>query len=420
MSRKGDEAMRILFVAPYVPAFPGAGAQIRMFMFLKYLSKHHEVSLIFPTFAEDDSLTVSQPVRKVCKSVDPIPTLGYFPRAFQGRSRASWRLIRLKGILRGMPFPLNYDLFKAMIVPMRRAMQKVLSTESFDVVHCESLPIGEMMSGLRTPSMTLLSLADVLTLLNYRACRQASGLKRVLPFLEWRRMASYEARMVEKFNACLVSSAADQRFLRRFLPNAKISVVPNGVDTEYLMPMNGEANEDILLFTGLMSYPPNIDAVEFFCLEILPLILSVLPSARLYIVGRGAGPRVTRLAAHHGVHVTGPVEDMRPYFSKASVVVVPLRNGGGTRLKILEALAMGKAVVSTSVGAEGLEVQDGEHLILADSPLHFARETVSLLRDGRRRKILGEQGRQLVETHYSWNFAGGLLASVYEELGNGH
>jgi glycosyltransferase involved in cell wall biosynthesis len=195
-------------------------------------------------------------------------------------------------------------------------------------------------------------------------------------------------------------------------------VIPTGVDTEYFAPDTASSSEPRLVFTGSMDWLPNEDAMRFFCHDVLPLIRAEEPRTRLAIVGRTPTPAVRALADEH-IEVTGTVADVRPFMRKAAVYVVPLRIGGGTRLKIFEAMAMGQAVVSTTVGAEGLPVVDGEHAVIADGPRAFADAVISLLRDSRRRQALGAAARKLVVDHYDWSVAGGVLDDALTRCATG-
>jgi glycosyltransferase involved in cell wall biosynthesis len=219
----------------------------------------------------------------------------------------------------------------------------------------------------------------------------------------------------------LAVSEADRDTFARLYPGAAtapIHVVPTGVDTTFFAPADASPEaasprgSRSLIFTGSMDWLPNADAMLFFCRDILPLIRAEEPDVALSIVGRAPTPAVRRLAADHGVEVTGRVDDVRPYMREAAVYVVPLRIGGGTRLKIFEAMAMAKAVVSTAVGAEGLPVTGGEHLLLADEPRGFARAVVRLLRDLDRRRAIEQAARQLVVSQYDWSVVAGDLESA--------
>jgi len=169
------------------------------------------------------------------------------------------------------------------------------------------------------------------------------------------------------------------------------------------------------LFIGNMEYRPNIDAVLYFCEQILPLIKTEIPQAELYIVGLNPGPEVLALAGP-GVYVTGPVADVRPYYSQCAACIVPLRAGGGTRLKILESMSLGRPVVSTSIGCEGLDVQNGEHLFIADTPQDFASKVLQLLGDENTRNHIVRRGRELVEQQYDWDVLARQLLTSYMEV----
>jgi polysaccharide biosynthesis protein PslH len=224
-------------------------------------------------------------------------------------------------------------------------------------------------------------------------------------------MLAYEDSALQRFDGILTVSNADRETFTRLYPDVRVKpmwVIPTGVDTEHFTPSEAPISEPRLVFTGSMDWLPNEDAMRFFCRDVLPLIRAEEPRARLSIVGRSPTAAVRALAEEH-IEVTGTVPDVRPFMRKAAVHVVPLRIGGGTRLKIFEAMAMGQAVVSTTIGAEGLPVADGEHVRIADGPRAFADAVLSLLRDPRRRQSLGAAARQLVVGHYDWSVAAGVL-----------
>jgi glycosyltransferase involved in cell wall biosynthesis len=225
-------------------------------------------------------------------------------------------------------------------------------------------------------------------------------------------MLRYEAGALRRFSGVLAVSTADRDTLARIYPGAvvrPVHVVPTGVDTGYFNPSSSEPGARDLVFTGSMDWLPNEDAMLFFCREILPLVRAEEPTASLTIVGRDPTPAVERLAADSGVTVTGRVDDVRPYVRDGAVYVVPLRIGGGTRLKIFEAMAMSKAIVSTAVGAEGLPVRDGKHLLLADDPRAFATAVVQLLRNVDGRRSLETAARALVVERFEWAAVAGDL-----------
>jgi len=218
-------------------------------------------------------------------------------------------------------------------------------------------------------------------------------------------MLRFERRTLARFDGVLAVSDIDRETFGRLYPGAArrpVEVIPTGVDTQFFAPSTSEPGARSLVFTGSMDWVPNEDAMIFFCNEVLPLIRREEPGVTLAIVGRAPTPNVLRLAQLPGVTVTGRVEDVRPHMAAAAAYVVPLRIGGGTRLKIFEAMSMGKAIVSTAIGAEGLPVSDGAHLLLADSPRAFADAVLRVLRDVPQRRALEAAARRLVVERYDW------------------
>jgi glycosyltransferase involved in cell wall biosynthesis len=213
----------------------------------------------------------------------------------------------------------------------------------------------------------------------------------------------------------VLTSAADEKTLLSELPSSATSVVPNAVDLESFAPQPTEVDPERLLFFGAMNYHPNIDGVTYFVKEVLPLIVAERPNVVFEVIGQNPPAEILALAGRN-VTITGFVPDPRPYLDRASAVVVPLRVGGGTRFKIVEAMAKGRPIVSTTIGAEGLEVEHGRELLLADDPTSFARETLRLLESPELGAGLGGNARQRAEQSYGWGAAVVRLEQFYTEL----
>jgi glycosyltransferase involved in cell wall biosynthesis len=224
-----------------------------------------------------------------------------------------------------------------------------------------------------------------------------------------------EVKRCREADVVLVTSEREYDMLKQLLPEQQIEVIPNGVDTEAFV--HHDSVREIpyqIIFTGSMDYFPNIDAVLYFARKSWPIIKSEVPNASWQIVGKNPPREVRDLAASPGITVTGTVPEVTSYLASASVAIAPLQIGSGTRLKILEALAMGKAVVSTSLGCEGLSVASGKHLILADQPENFAQAVITLLNNQEMRTALGKAGKALVEAEYSWEQARPQLLHAFD------
>jgi glycosyltransferase involved in cell wall biosynthesis len=232
--------------------------------------------------------------------------------------------------------------------------------------------------------------------------------------MEFKRMLAYERAALKRFHHVIAVSEHDRKLMSAWVDPASITVVPTGVDLEQYAPDYGGEPKPLVLFVGAMDWEPNIDAVEYFCKEIWPLVTAEIPMARFRIVGRNPDQRVNSLAVN-SIEVTGRVPSVINHLREAAVVVVPLRVGGGTRLKIYEAMAAGKAVVSTSVGAEGLDVHDGRDILLADAPGRFAEAIVTLLQDRNLRQDYERAAAELA-AHYSWQAVGKKFEAVLENV----
>jgi glycosyltransferase involved in cell wall biosynthesis len=236
---------------------------------------------------------------------------------------------------------------------------------------------------------------------------------------QWRKTAAYERDACRRFDHVVAVSREDADVMRREYGAREVSDVPTGVDTEFFRPSGAVARVPrSLVFTGSMDWLPNEDAIRYFTKEIMPRVRESVPDVTLTVVGRDPFPGLLELARRDpSVVVTGRVEDVRPYMERADAYVVPIRVGGGTRLKIYEAMSMGKAVVSTTVGAEGLPVRDGRELLLADTPEDFARAVVRVLTDETLARDLGERAAATVRERFGWGrvaeqFAAGCERAV--------
>jgi len=381
--------MKLLWVKAGGLLPPDMGGKIRSYNILKQLARRHEITLFtfYPEHPGDQHLRGNSFFAKLVAVPLPLP-----PRRSLGEYLRSARIMAT-----GRPVTIDKFLYPA----VRRRYAELLASAAFDVVVCDFLVPGSLMHW-KTPPPTILFTHNVEAQIWERHAKiAASPLMKAASWLESRALAGAERRYVELADHVLAVSENDRAFFLQYVDPSRVSVIPTGVDTEYFQPSPDPEQPDTMAFTGTMDWMPNEDGVAYFTGKILPLIRQDAPNAAFWVVGRRPPRRIQALASANIV-VTGAVDDIRPYLGKAAVCVVPLRSGSGTRIKIFEAMAMGKAVVSTTMGAEGLPVHHGENIILADDPADFARQVVQLLRDPQRRAQLGQAARQLVEEHYGW------------------
>jgi sugar transferase (PEP-CTERM/EpsH1 system associated) len=322
------------------------------------------------------------------------------------------RLRQLLDIVRGEVYTLKaYSLAE-----MQSALDTFLATGRYRYVLFESV----FMAGYRLPKevKVIIDQHNLEYEIRLRTYQQESAwVRKWYNRLESSLLKSVEIERCRNADLVLVTSERERLILKKLLPKSVIEVVPNGVDIEMFC---GDSTEQEvpgrIIFTGSMEYYPNVHAVQYFAQTCWPLIRKHLPDATWHIVGKNPLPAVQELAELPGVTVTGTVPDVRPYLASALVATVPLQIGSGTRLKILEALAMRKAVVSTSQGCEGLSVVPGKHLQVADQPEAFAEAVIALLNNPEKRNALGKAGRALVEAEYSWEYCGAQLLHTLEKF----
>jgi polysaccharide biosynthesis protein PslH len=294
--------------------------------------------------------------------------------------------------------------------PMEDVLRDVFSTP-VDVVLLEGTPLARFLPMLRPEIPRVLDLLDVHSAIT-RHEEEAAGGSDAAARREAERTLRFERAAAHGCDLTLAVSSEQAAAARDLLGLDRVEVVPNGVDTSFFTPSAALPDDGSLLFTGRMNYGPNADAVCYFASEILPLVRREIPHARLHVVGTDPPAQVRSLSSE-AVMVHGRVSDVRMYQESAAVVVVPIRHGGGTRLKILEAAAAGKAIVSTPLGVEGLAFRPGRDLIVADSPSDFASAVIALVRDGGRRAALGTRARA-VACDYDWSAIGKRFAHLLE------
>jgi glycosyltransferase involved in cell wall biosynthesis len=407
---------RILFLTQVLPYPLNSGAKIRQYHMLRHLARQHEVTLVSFTRADDPPEAIEH-LRGICHAVHPVPM-----------RRSAWRNVRaaVKGMLTGLPIVIARDEVSQMEATLRR-----LTTEnSFDVIHADQLSmawwgrLAARMAGMPRPR-TLLDEHNAIYLLTRRmADTEGNPLRRAIMAREARAFARYERDMCREFDAMLTVTEEDREHLLALFPPGdrerlagKFAVVPICVDPEQVSTVtHRDGGAPTVLHLGTMFWPPNVHGVLWFAQEVLPLIHQQAPEARFVVVGKNPPAEVLALAADPRIEVTGYVPDPMPYLEAADVFVVPLHAGGGMRVKIVDAWLWGMPIVSTPIGAEGIQLQDGENILLAKDAATFAEATIRLLTDPALNQRLRMNGRAWVEDHYAWQAVYKQVDQVYARL----
>jgi sugar transferase (PEP-CTERM/EpsH1 system associated) len=404
---------RILILTPQFPYPPQAltgrsqGTTIRNFNLIAGLSARHTVDLL--TFADTEATADAALLAPFCRRVVSVPAPA---RTLQTRALDTLRT----------PLP---DMALRLEAPeMHAALAKMLAGEQYDLLQVEGIEMAPYV--LRLPRsarpFVVFDNHNAEYLLQKRNCLTDAKQPRrwvaaAYSFAQWQKLSAYERRVCLDADRVVAVSEADRDALRTLALGLDVMVVPNGVDLEFyrpgIVPPAPEPGRAALVFTGKMDYRPNVDAVAWFAGAVLPLIRRREPAAHFWAVGQQPHARLSALAGRDDVTITGRVPDVRPYIAAAGVYVVPLRIGGGTRLKVLEAMAMGQALVSTRLGCDGFDFTDGREVRFADTAEEFADAVVALLRDREAAAALGRAARAYVEANYGWEAIIPRLERVY-------
>jgi sugar transferase (PEP-CTERM/EpsH1 system associated) len=405
-----QDERKILFLTPRFPLPANTGAKIRTFNLLKQASLRNKVTLLSFSY---DYVTDMESAR----ALEELGIETHFVKAAENSN-----LINVIG-------KTPYSIKKYYSKRMKEKISELIEKREFDIVHFDHLHMGQYVNCVNGIPAVLDEHNVENVILKRYAETERNLLKKIAINKQRKKMRRFEARAADKFSRCFTVSQNDKDLLNEISPKAKISVIPNGVDTTYFNPQgqrltpNAKRQTDVentLVFTGSMDWLPNDDAVVYFCKEILPIIWRDDESVKFCVVGKSPSKRIRDIAEKEKrIIVTGLVDDVREYLDRAKAFVAPLRIGGGTRLKILEAMSMEKPVISTSVGAEGIKYTDGQNIIIADSPDEFADSVLRILRDEKMIKEIGEKARALVCMEYDWHKVGVLQNEAYAECLNG-
>ncbi|MCJ7497634.1 MAG: glycosyltransferase family 4 protein [candidate division Zixibacteria bacterium] len=389
--------MKILFITSQFPFPPDSGWNIRVFNFIRFLSERHRITLL-SFYTEKDNPANFSELTKYCSEIYPLK-----------RSSSYNPLDLVKGMFTRIPFSIwNYRSRK-----MEKKAKELFSLKEFDVIQVEDIHMSQYLpqdcSGLK-----ILDMHNVESEYLERFSEiERDVFKKYYASLTAKKLKSYEVSNSRKFDICLTVSEKDLKTFQLFAKPKSMELIPNGVDLSCFSPAGVEADPSTLLFLGKLDYRPNVDALVYFMEKIWPRLIEKIPEAKFVVVGKDLPENLRNSLKSRNVILKGYVEDIRKVLSGCAVMVVPLRYGGGTRIKILEAFAMEKAVVSTSLGCEGIEVHSGEEILIADTPEFFADSVVEVLTDSNLRDKLGKNGRKLAQEKYNWEKISQKLEGIY-------
>jgi glycosyltransferase involved in cell wall biosynthesis len=400
--------MRILVHGSQLLYPTNTGGRIRTSKLFERLARQHEITWVCFRRPDETDEQV-EAMGAVCSRLETFPF--HEPEKF---SPGFYR-----ELARNVVSPRPYVIDKYYHPAVRARLTQLVTEQPFDLLVCDFLQPSLNVLGLPFQPRILFE-HNVESMIFERHVQERKALSqlpaRAYIYMQWKKLQAYEARAARWFDHNIMVSAEDCLAMQRLYGVTNTSFIPTGVDADYFRPGVGgdESATPELVFTGSMDWLPNVDGITWFAEQVLPLIERQLP-VKLWVVGRKPLPAVSQLQSRFSnIVVTGTVDDVRPYIARSRVYVVPIRIGGGTRMKIFEAMAMSKPVVSTRVGAEGLPVNDGKDIVLADEPAELARRVVELLQDEARRRALGTAGRKLVTENFSWDGVARRFSDICE------
>lgn len=403
--------MKILWLSHNVPYPPKTGVLQRNYNLLKEAANVGEIYLI--AFFQKDILPIQYDMQEVRRELGKFCQFIEIVQIPSESLRIRKYGLVLMSIFTSDPYSVNWMESSEMHVKIRQFAKET----EFDMVHFDTIGLAEYWGDVGNVPKVLNHHNIESNLMERRSIIEGNKLKKMYFHMEAGKLKKYEKDHCKKFDINTTVSSLDKERLREMLPDGRIEVIPNGVDTDYFFPDNEEIKKGNIIFVGGMNWYPNRDAIMFLCNEIWPLLKEEIPEISLTVVGAQPPTELLDLSkTDNNIEVTGFVDDMRPYMRKAEIYMCPMRDGGGTRLKILDALAMGKAIVSTSLGIEGISVEPEKNVLIANEASEFVGQIKRLIENPELREKLGSEGRKLAEEKYSWKVIGKELNSVYRSL----
>lgn len=395
--------MKILMLTPYLPFPLLSGGQIRTYNLLKNLKDTHDITL-FSFIRKEKERDFIPELEKFCSKV----------RVFKRRPAWDLRNLMLAGFT-SYPFLVAIYLSRH----LRSAMKRELETEKYDLIHAETFYV---MPNIPSTSISTLLVEQTIEYLGYQTFAQQTKFLPLKPFLffDVAKIKYWEKYYWKKANRLATMSSEDKSFIQKLTKKQiNIDVVANGVDIQYFSKVKKQKTKHpIVLFVGNFKWLPNKDAAKHLVNDIWPHIRTRIPQARLWIVGANPTSEIKKLGKIAGVKVEGEIADIRTAFSRASIMLAPIRNGRGTRYKILESMAAKTPVVATKLSVEGIDVTDNKDVLISDDPLKLADYTVKVLNNQKLQDKLRKNGAKLIAQKYNWKKISKSLDNIYQQLGS--
>jgi len=399
--------MNILWLSHFVPYPPKGGCFQRSYNLLKEVARKNEVYLVAlkhkeSSHPESEVERAKEELEKFCKKVFIIELTSF--------SGPNLPLLAFKSLFTRDPLTVN--LFKSK--KMRSVIRELVQDVKMDIAHYDTISLAEYFHDIGNVPKYLTHHGVESFMIKRRVQNEPNVLKKFYLVIEAYKLRKYEQFHCPKFHLNITVSEDDKSLLGNISPESRIEVVENGVDVDFFLPQRAHINTNRLIFAGRLDQYSNMDAVLYFCLRVWPLVKEKFPEMRFTIIGNNPPPKLLEIADYDkGIELLGYVDDVRPYFADATISVCPIRDGGGTRIKILDAMAMGMPIVSTAIGCEGLKVTPEKDVLIANTPRDFVDKIEKLSSDDKLRKSMSSFARKTAEEKYSWKIVGNKLSSLY-------
>jgi len=397
--------MNILFLSTENPYPPDHGHHIRTYNTLKWLARENRIFFVGFTKYKDE-LEFRKYLKKLCATVD----IFLIPQGIM-----KWRFIMSLFLNFFSPLPFVVERYYCRAAKYR--IEQILAENQIDVVHVDMLHLAKYSEAINSVPKILVD-HNVESLRVYRWAKiERNIFVKLFLLYQYVKLRRFEKKTCPQFDKCIVVSAFDKKFLESMCQSDNFVIIPNGVDIDFFKPYGLPSPSNRLVWVGAMNDSYNQDAVDYFLDQILPLVQSEIAEIKIDFVGKLPTPKLRKIAQQNSnIRICGYVEDIRDYVERADVFIAPIRAGSGTKLKVLNAMAQGKAVVTTSIGAEGIKVTDNEDIFIADTPQEFADKVVYLIKNPEVARKMGERARKVIEENYNWTDIGKEMENVYKSV----